>query len=225
MNYVNINDDLAGELTGMTPAEQEGRIRGEEQWQNHIQLMERENRLPIVDPGSQPEWTQLMRAGIPSITDQTFHYAYTHYLGVVLDTREVEALTFEDMAILAQGKVSRAMIMMAMTTKYMKKQFIQVLLSTLERNGIYVPTHTTIALLIESIRQHREDFQQEYGEQTNLNSFNLYLMRYHPFTGFSRPRAHKHQIWHLPRMQGLYARECEMHTSDQRRIFPTSTIL
>ena len=154
MNYVNINDDLAGELADMSPAEQAGRIRGEQQWRNHIQEMERENKLPITDPGSQPEWTQLMQNGIPDITDQTLHYAYTHYLGVVLDNNEVDALTFEDMALLAQGKVSRAMIMMAMTSRHMRKQFIEVLLSTLEWNGIYVPTHTTIALLVDRIRHH-----------------------------------------------------------------------
>ena len=65
-----------------------------------------------------------MRDGIPDTGDQTRHYAYTHYLGVVLDTDEVDALTFEDMAILAQGKVSRAMIMMAMTSSHLRKKFI-----------------------------------------------------------------------------------------------------
>ena len=126
-----------------------------------------------------------MQNAIPDITDQTLHYAYTHYLGVVLDNNEVDALTFEDMALLAQGKVSRAMIMIAMTSRHMRKQFIEVLLSTLEWNGIYVPTHTTIALLVDRIRHHREDFQSEFGEQAGLNTFKLYLMRYHPFTGFA----------------------------------------
>ena len=64
---------------------------------------------------------------------------------------EVDALTFEDLALLAQGKVSRAMIMMAMTSRHLRKKFIEVLLSTLERNEIYVPTHTTIALLVDKI--------------------------------------------------------------------------
>ena len=152
MNFVDINDDLSRELVHMSPAELAGRLRGEQQWRNHIQEMERENKLPITDPGSQPEWTQLMQNGIPDITDQTLHYAYTHYLGVVLDDNEVDALTVEDMALLAQGKVSRAMIMMAMTLRHMRKQFIEeVLLSTLEQNRIYVPTHATIALLVDRI--------------------------------------------------------------------------
>ena len=78
------------------------------------------------------------------------------------------------------------MIMMAMTSRHMRKQFIEVLLSTLERNRIYVPTHTTIALLVDRIRHHREDFESEFGEQTDINTYKLYLMRYHPFTGFTQ---------------------------------------
>ena len=132
MNYVDINDDISRELAHMSPAKQAGRIRGEQQWRNIIQHMERENKLPIINPGSQPDWNQLMRDGIPDTGDQTRHYAYIHYLGVVLDNDEVDALTFEDMAILAQGKVSRAMIMMAMTSRHLRKKFIEVLLSTLE---------------------------------------------------------------------------------------------
>ena len=186
MNFVDINDDLSRELAYMSPAEQAGRIRGEKQWRDIIHHMERENRLPIENPGSQPDWIQLMRDGIPDTGDQTRHYAYTHYLGVVLDTSEVDALTFEDLALLAQGKVSRAMIMMAMKQRRQRKKFIQVLLSTLEQNEIYVPTHTTIALLVDRIRQHREDFETEFGEQTDVNTYELYLMRYHPFIGFMR---------------------------------------
>ena len=132
MNIADINDDLAQELAHMSPAEQADRIRGEQQWRNHIQLMEQENRLPIINPGSEPEWNELLRQGIADSADQARRYAYTHHLGVVLDNNEVDALTYEDVALLARGKVSRDMIMMAMTTRHLRKQFIEVMLSTME---------------------------------------------------------------------------------------------
>ena len=145
MNIADINEDLARELAYMSPAERAGRIRGEQQWRICIQQMEQDNKLPIINPGSEPEWNQLLRDGIADSADQARHYAYTHYLGVVLDNDEVDALTYEDVAILARGKVSRAMITMAMTTRHLRKQFIKVLLSTMERNEMFVPIHTTIA--------------------------------------------------------------------------------
>ena len=147
--------------------------------------MEQENELPIINPGSQPNWNQLMRDGIPDFGDQARHYAYTHYLGVVLNDDEVDALTYEDMAIMARGKVSRDMITMAMTSRHLRKQFIKVLLSTMERNEMFVPTHTTIRRLVDKFRQNRDDFEEGFGTQTGLNTYSLYLMRYHPFTGFT----------------------------------------
>ena len=110
----------------------------------------KENELPIINPGSQPNWNQLMRDGIPDLGDQARHYAYTHYLGVVLDDDEVDALTYEDMAILAQGTVSKDMMRQAMTSRHSRKQFIQVLLHTMERNEMFVPTHTTIRRVIDT---------------------------------------------------------------------------
>ena len=52
MNIADINEDLDRELAYMSPVERAGRIRGEQQWRNHIQLMEQENKLPIINPGS-----------------------------------------------------------------------------------------------------------------------------------------------------------------------------
>ena len=114
MNYFSIEEDLSHELKFMSPAERAGRIKGEQQWRCVVSDMEERNKLPIENPGSQPEWLQLMREGIPDSADQARHYAYTHHLGVVLDPAELRALTFDDLAILAQGKVSRSMLMMAM---------------------------------------------------------------------------------------------------------------
>ena len=127
MNIVDINDDLDHELSYMSLHERADRLRGERQWRNHIQLMEQENELPIMNPGSQPNWNQLMRDGIPDLGDQARHYAYTHYLGVVLDDDEVDALTYGDMAILAQGTVSKDMMRQEKTSQHSQKQFIQVL--------------------------------------------------------------------------------------------------
>ena len=76
------------------------------------------------------------------------------------------------------------MLMMAMRRTRERRKFIEVLLGTLERNEIYIPPHTTIALLVERIREQQEDFETEFGFQTDVNMYELYLMRYHPFAGF-----------------------------------------
>ena len=117
MNYHGIEDELSRELEHMSPTERTGRIKGEQQWRCVVNDMEERNKLPIENPGSQPDWLQLMREGIPDSADQARHYRYSHYLGVVLDPDELRALTFDDLAVLAQGKVSRSMLMMATRRK------------------------------------------------------------------------------------------------------------
>ena len=186
MNYFSIEDDLSRELEHMSPTERTGRIKGEQQWRCVVHDTEERNELPIENPGSQPDWLQLMREGIPDSADQARHYRYTHYRGVVLDPDELRALTFDDLAVLAQGKVSRSMLMMATRRKSQRARFIEALLGTLERNEIYIPAHTTIALLVKSIREQQGEYETEIGFQTDVNMYELYLMRYHPFLGFIR---------------------------------------
>ena len=190
VNDIPNNQRLNHELQGMLQEERQDRLRGERQWRIEIELLEREGKLPIEAPGAQPNWDQFLRAGVPDYGDISRHYAYTHYLGVVLDDEQIGALDIADLAILAQGTVTEAMLWTAMNSPRAKKQFIQVLLQTMERNNIFIPPHTTIRRVLDVFRYERADFSEALYDQVSMNKYNIYLMRYTPFAGFtSNPEA------------------------------------
>ena len=139
---------LQTDLISLTDHEKIGRQRGEAKWREAIVALELQEALPILDPGSVPYWRESFHGFVPDRGKSTLCYEFTHHLGVIIDN--CKEVSMRDLATLAQGTVPTEMLNLAMTTPQKKRQFIKVLLQTMERNGVFVPEHTTITQVIRS---------------------------------------------------------------------------
>ena len=141
---------LQTDLIRLTDQDHTDRQRGEAKWREAIAALELQEALPILDPGSVSYWREPFHGFVPDEGESTLYCEFTHHLGVIID--DCDEVSLRDLATLAQGTVPTEMLNLAMTTPQKKRQFIKVLLQTMERNGVFAPEHTTVTQVIKSFQ-------------------------------------------------------------------------
>ena len=120
------------DLERMSPAGRLARERGERQWRREVSYLDGENRLPLANPGSIPNWEHLLRTRQADSGDIQRYYKNTHHEGVVIDDDELESLTLSDLVTLSQGTVTFALLRSTRRSLQRKKQFVKAMLKVLD---------------------------------------------------------------------------------------------
>ena len=174
---------LERDLSVLHDCDKIDRKRGEVKWREEIVALEQQGKLPLLHPGSLPDWNDTFHIIVPDWGNTIRHCEFTHHLGVIIE--QFDEVSLRDLATLAQGTVTTEMLNLAMTTPQKKRQFIKVLLQTMERNGVFVPEHTTITQMLKSFRYGRVDFKEALDEcLVEDNLYSLHLMRHDATWGF-----------------------------------------
>ena len=181
------DQDFLNEIQDLSQEERAIRRRGERQWRDGIRVLHHENKLPINQPGSQPQYIEAERLGIADFGDRDKYYKYTHHLGVVIDDQVLDNIRYRDLVTLAQGTVTEWSIQKALESNVLKGQFIRALLKAMERNNIFIPEHTSIDRVIESFKYERVDFSESIYDVTTTarDTYEIFQMRFNKFSGFS----------------------------------------